>query len=385
MMKKSIIYVILSLTFVLSLVGSYKAVVVRADELQESVFDQADHLDLDELKDFFVSNGTADYDFYSTFKKMLIGDYNQSENVFEYIKNVIFSEITSLTPIMIGVIIVALLCEIVRNFKSVCLSGSVGLMVKFVSVLTIITLLFPEYISLWNKTKNLIENIGKFSEIMSPIILTLMVASGGTASAAVYKPSVLLFTDIVINVFYAIVLPLIGILTAFNVMSHFSKEIKLNRFSDFFGGVLKWIFGIILSVYGLFITIQGLSVSTTDGISAKIAKYAISNSVPIVGGLIKDGIDVVSAGSIIVKNSLGIAGLIGVFYIILSPVIRMAVFSLLLKLVAAITDVFAGDTVPSFLTSVAKSVNYLIASVLTVGLMAFLTVLLMVFSANSVI
>ena len=204
-------------------------------------------------------------------------------------------------------------------------------------------------------------------------------------SASVYKPSVVFFTNVVINVFYAVVLPIIGILTVFNIMAHFSKDIKLKKFSDFFGGVLKWIFGIMIVFYGLIISVQGLSVANTEGISIKVAKYAISNSVPIVGGLIKDGLDIVAAGSVMVKNALGIAGLIGIFYFVLSPVLQMIVFSMLLKLAAAITDVFAGDSVSDFLGTVSKSINYFIASALTVGLMAFLTILLMVFSANTVI
>ena len=180
-------------------------------------------------------------------------------------------------------------------------------------------------------------------------------------------------------------MPLVGILTVFNVISYFSKDIKLKKFSDFFGGILKWIFGIMILFYGLFITVQGLSVSKMEGISVKVAKYAISNSVPIVGGLIKDGLDVVAAGSVIVKNALGIAGLTGIFYFILSPVLHMITFSVMLKLAAAITDIFAENTVSDFLMTISKSINYLIASVLTVGLMAFLTVLLMAFSANAAV
>lgn len=384
-MKKKIIVVILLISALFPLTLSHADKEVRADELSDTVLDQADNLDLDELKDFFDENSVEDYDFFTTFQHILQGEYDKGDNIFDYIKNIIFSEVKAFIPVIIGIIVVALLCEIVQNSKSVYLSESVGLIVKFVAILTIILLLFPEFTLIWNNTKNLIENIGKFSEIMSPIILTLMVASGGVASAAIYKPSVILFTDVIIALFYSVILPLIGILTAFNVMSFFSKDIKLKRFSDFFGGILKWIFGIMLAVYGLFITMQGISVSATDGISAKIAKFAVSNSVPIVGGLIRDGVDVVAAGSIIVKNALGVAGLTGIFYVILSPVLHMAVFSLLLKFAAAVADMFAGDTVPNFLATISKSVNYLIASALTVGLMAFLTVLLMVFSANSVI
>ena len=276
-----------------------------ADELSDTVQEEINNLDLHELNDFFDGVSADDYDFLSVFNNILSGKYDGAEGFFDYIKSILFSEISALMPTVIAVIAIALLYEIVRNFKSGYLSSNVGTVIKFASVLTVIILLFPTFISIWNKTRNVIENIGKFSEIMSPIMLTLMVASGGTASAAVYKPSVVFFTGAIINVFYSLALPLIGILTVFNIASHFSKEIKLKKFSEFFGGILKWIFGIIITVYGLFITVQGITVSANDGISAKIAKYAVSNSVPIVGGLIREGLDVVAAGSIVIKNALG--------------------------------------------------------------------------------
>lgn len=379
-----------SITFIFALIllaffipSNYRA--VKADELSESVKDRVNDLDLNEIEDYFDGLDTQEFDFIATLNSLLEGKFNGNDNITDYIKQILFAEINHLLPTIIGVIVIALLCEIIKNIKSTYLSDSVVTIVKFVTILSIILLLEPIFISLWNKTQNLIENIGKFTEIMSPIIITLMVASGGVQSAAIYKPSVVFFSSVVINAFYALVLPLIGILTAFNVMSHFSKDIKLNKFSDFFGGIIKWIFGIIILVYGFLITTQGIVASTSDGISYKVAKYALSNSVPIVGGLIKDGIDIVAAGSLVVKNALGIAGVLGLFYCILSPVIEMIVFSILLKFAAAVTDVFAGDTVPDFLATISKTINYLIASTLTVGLMAFLTVLLMVFSANSII
>ncbi|MBO4251500.1 MAG: stage III sporulation protein AE [Clostridia bacterium] len=347
--------------------------------------DQINDLDLEEIENFFNDEKNEDFDFLNTFKNILEGKYDKADNLFEYIKNIIFAKTSYLLPVIIAVIVACLLCSIIQNLKSTYLSDSVTHIIKYVTVLVVIVLIFPHFMSVWNKTKNIIENIGKFSEIMSPIILTLMVASGGTVAATVYKPSVLFFSNIVIGLFYAVVLPLVGIYTTFSVAEHFSKEIKLKKFTEFFSGLLKWIFGITIVFYGLIISVQGLSVAGTEGISVKVAKYAISNSIPIVGGLIKDGLDIVTAGSVIVKNALGIAGVIGIFYYILSPILEMVVFSTLLKLAAAITDIFSVDTVSDFLTTLSKSINYFIASVLTVGLMAFLTVLLMIFSANSIL
>lgn len=385
MKKRKIFYVILIFCTVFIFFWGQNVKSANADDLSDNIKDQIDNLNLQEIEDFFDNNNPDGFNFISTFKNILEGKYDGADNIFDYIKDIIFSEISYFLPSIIAIIIACLLCEIIQNIKSGHLSDSVAPIIKFVAILTVILIIFPQFISMWNKTKNIIESIGKLSEIMSPIMLTLMVASGGTVSASVYKPSVVFFTNVVINVFYAVVLPIIGILTVFNIMAHFSKDIKLKKFSDFFGGVLKWIFGIMIVFYGLIISVQGLSVANTEGISIKVAKYAISNSVPIVGGLIKDGLDIVAAGSVMVKNALGIAGLIGIFYFVLSPVLQMIVFSMLLKLAAAITDVFAGDSVSDFLGTVSKSINYFIASALTVGLMAFLTILLMVFSANTVI
>lgn len=385
MKKRKIFYVILIFCTVFIFFWGHNVKSANADDLSDNIKDQIDNLNLQEIEDFFDDNNPDEFNFISTFKNILEGKYDGADNIFDYIKDIIFSEISYFLPSIIAITIACLLCEIIQNIKSGHLSDSVAPIIKFVAILTVILIIFPQFISMWNKTKNIIESIGKLSEIMSPIMLTLMVASGGTVSASVYKPSVVFFTNVVINVFYAVVLPIIGILTVFNIMAHFSKDIKLKKFSDFFGGVLKWIFGIMIVFYGLIISVQGLSVANTEGISIKVAKYAISNSVPIVGGLIKDGLDIVAAGSVMVKNALGIAGLIGIFYFVLSPVLQMIVFSMLLKLAAAITDVFAGDSVSDFLGTVSKSINYFIASALTVGLMAFLTILLMVFSANTVI
>ena len=385
MMKKRYLFIIIAVAVLgVTFCGSVHEKAC-ADELSDTIQDEVNNLNLGELDGFFEENAANDYDFLSTFYNILSGKYDGADSFFGYLKNILFAEARSILPTVLTVIAIALLLEILQNFKSSYLSSNVGTVIKFVSVLSVILLISPSFINVWEKAKNLINNIGKLSEIMSPIILTLMIASGGTASAAIYKPTVLFFTGAIINVFYSLALPLIGIMTVFNVASHFSKDIKLQKFADFFGGILKWIFGIVISVYGLFITVQGISVSASDGISAKIAKYAVSNSVPIVGGLIKEGLDVVAAGSIIIKNALGIAGLTGIFYILLSPVIHMIVFSVLLKLAAAVCDIFAGDTVPNCLSSLSKTINYLIASVLTVALMAFLTVMLMVLSANSVI
>ena len=246
-----------------------------------------------------------------------------------------------------------------------------------------IILLTSEIISIWNNTKNTIENIAKLIEIMSPIILTLMIASGGSVSASVYKPAVLFLSTGIINIVLTIILPLVGLILVFSVISNFSDSIKISKFGESATSIIKWIIGIIITVFTIFLTVQGITSATFDGISIKAAKYAISNSVPIIGGFLKDGFDLVAAGSVIIKNSVGIAVVFALFYTIISPVLYIASFSLLMKLTAALLEPICDARISGFCTSVSKCITYLIVALLTVGIMLFVTVLLMIFSGNA--
>ena len=221
--------------------------------------------------------------------------------------------------------------------------------------------------------------------MMSPIILTLMVASGGGTSAALYKPALVFLSAGITEIVSAILLPIVGIMIILSCFSEVSGNIRVNKFNQLFSSILKWSIGIIISLYGAFLTVKGISAATYDGISVKAAKYAVSNSVPLIGGFIKDSLDFVVAGSVIIKNAVGISVIICIFFTVLSPIIEILCFSLLLKFSAAITESLGNSGLTNFISNVSKSVSYLSTCVITVAFSFFLTVLLLIFSANAFI
>jgi len=252
-------------------------------------------------------------------------------------------------------------------------------------IITIILILGSQLIQIFNSAKNTIILLSNLSEIMSPIILTLMVASGGSVSASIYKPAVAFLSGGIINLIISVILPLITLSAIFGVLNVSSDTIKLNKFSETINSLIKWILGLISAVFGLFLTIQGITSALHDGISLRATKYTISNSIPLVGSMFKDGFDLVVAGSILIKNSIGLASIFAIFYLILSPVAHMFVFSFLLKFIAGITEPIADKKISDLCIVGSKTISYLITSVLIVGLMIFISVLLMIFSANAFI
>lgn len=383
MKKRLLCFLPIILLFTFSLVSVKH---VGAEEnLSDIISEELEKIDMSELEKIYDETDIwNDSGFIYRIGSLINGNFAIDYSCFaEYLKKQLLGDLSLFLPIFTGVIIIAVLCSLLQNFKSSYLSDGVGEVVSLVCFSAVSILLFPQVTSFFRKTENVISDIAKTAEIMSPIMLTLMTASGAKTSANLYKPSLVFLTNGVINVYGSIVLPLTVIVTVFSVTAVFSKRFKLSKFTEFFASIIKWIVGLIVTVFGVYLSAQGIASASYDGISFKTAKYLVSSSVPIVGGFLKDGFDLVIAGSAIIKNSVGIIGLIVVFYKVLSPVLAIAVFSLLLKAVAAITEAFDFSCVSALSTALSKGLSYLVMSLLTVGLMFFLVVLLMIISAGS--
>lgn len=355
----------------------------KADGLSETIEKQLGMIDFSDLDDYF-NNLTERNDFFTTVYNLLKGNYELNFNsVFDYIVSVFFSNLSDVAPAFISIFAIAVFCGLVNNVKGSFFSDEIASIVFFVCFLAIILLFSSQFAVMYNDTSDMIENIGRLNEILSPILLTLMVASGGSASASIYKPVVALISGGIIHIVLYLVLPLAMLNMIFSIMSCFSESVKLKKFADFFSSVIKWIIGLSVTVFGIFLSVQGIAAAGFDGISIKAAKYAISNSVPMIGGFLKDGFDLVVAGSVLIKNSVGVAAVISLFYAIVSPVLQIAVFSLMLKLTSALIEPVSDGRISEFCSSISKSVTYLSVCLLFVAFMFFIMILLMIFSANA--
>ena len=381
-MKKRIAAVLIVLFLSAFLLGN--ATINDEKTLDEIVAGELENIDLEALEELYELTFTDEKSYSETLNDLLKGKFGEdNESFFGYVKNVIFNNLNSYLPIFAGIVAIVILCSVMQDFKSSGLSEGIGEVISLVGFSAVLILLVPTLTDFFTKTENTIEFIAKTGEIMSPIMATLMVAAGENVSAAMYKPSLLFLTNGIIGVYLKIILPLSGLIAVFSVIAAISPRFRFTKFTEFFGSTVKWIAGLIFTVFGVFMTVRGITAASYDGVSFKTAKYLVSNSVPIAGGFLRDGFDLFMAGSVLIKNAVGVAGLFMIFYRVISPVVEMAVFSLLLKATAAVTESFSFSSVSTLLTSLSKSISYFIMCLLTVGFMFFVVILLIILSAGA--
>ena len=103
---------------------------------------------------------------------------------------------------------------------------------------------------------------------------------------------------------------------------------------------------------------------------------------PIVGGILRDGLDLVLASGVLVKNALGSVAIIIIFGIVIQPILEIACVSLALKLVNAVLEPLNDGQTSAFINSICSIISFAIASIVLVALMYVVVVILSICSSQ---
>ncbi len=312
---------------------------------------------------------------------LINGDYKiDYGKFFQNLLNLFFSDLSGLWASFAVIVSVAILGSIINSLKSGTNIGSVGEVWHFVSMTVIIAMVSVMFSSVYISTKKSIEGLGRQCDAFLPLLLTLMVAGGGSVSASVYKPQVAFFTKVLWQIVNNLLLPIILLIYLFNAVGFLSDKFNLERTKSFLKSTFKWITGLSVVVFNFFVTAQGLTSSAFDGVSIKALKYALGNSVPLVGNLVSGGFDVVFASILLIKNAVGSFALILILITVLMPVLKIGAFSLFLRFASAIIEPISDKKLSGFLSGVADGAGY-VSTVCIVGASSyFITILLIICS-----
>lgn len=353
------------------------------EELNQNILDQIDKLDTDALQEYIDSLGN-------------FSDKSVGERLFDYIRgeefdygsfggqilNVLFEDVKNMLPAFACICAVALLCGILSSVKSSFADQSSADVIFLVSYAAALIPVLAVLTECFSRAGESISSMQKQMQLVFPLLLTLMAASGGSVSAAIYQPAVAFLSTTIVSIVSAVVLPLTLTIIAFSMAGNLSKELKLNKFSAFFKSINKWIIGVCVSVFGLFFTVQGLTSATYDGITRRAAKYAIGTGVPIVGGFLSGGFDLAVAGSVLIKNSLGSFSIFLMVSVLFEPLVMLIATNLFLRLSAAVTQPLGESRISDFLGETADNLNYCTAGLLFVAFLYFISIVLIICSSE---
>lgn len=358
----------------------------ESEDLEDSIDEQLNDIDLSEIENNFNKLSEKDKallgenSFLKLIKKFINAeDSDIYSNFLPYALSIIFEDLLSLLPYFAVIVAIAILYSLVGQMSG---DKSLNSIIHLVCFGTIAGVVIKIVLGLLTSATNAINIIEGQMEAIFPIILTLITAVGGVVTATTFEPFLAILTSGITKLFSSFLIPIFTFSIVFGVVGNLSKNVKLEKFSKFFTSLFNSIVGVVFTIFMAFLALHGLTVSTVDTISIKTTKYAIKNYIPIVGSYLSDGVSLILASSVLIKNAIGVSGLVMLFLCFFSPIIQIVVVQLLLKLTSAILEPVCDKETPDFLYSISKSLNMLLVSLLSIGFMFLISVSILMCCSN---
>mgnify|MGYP002773558809 FL=1 len=343
------------------------------------------------------------YDYISTMKSdfELINDLDPVSYIKNYITtgkgnlsfskicdaviSLLFKEVKTVLSMCITIVVIGIICSLIKNLQSAFSSDSISEIAFYACYALMIIVLTRTFIISLDLAKDIITEISGFMSKLLPILVVMLGVAGGFTESATMDPIVLGTTIIIPKIYLNIILPLILITFVLQFTNNMSTEPKISNLCSLVKSAVLWIQGLILTVYIGLLTVRGITASTIDAVTLKTAKFTIDNFIPIVGKTFSDAITSVAGYSLIIKNAIGSVGLIVLILIIIYPIIKIFLSSIILKISSSLLEPIADKRITKAVFSAGDSLVLILSSVLCVSLMFFVLIAMMVSAGKFVI
>lgn len=395
MKRKLLAAVILIALYLVTAAFSFDSPQLNADnseaekDLGENVEEIVDNLDLAELEAYLAQLAESQKavigfgSIKNRIKAVINGNLSNDYGSFiAYMASILGINVLSYLPVIAAVIAIAVAYNIMSSLRGKFASDSVQNIVYFACVSLLMVILFTQMFAMIGTVKQFVSDLQKQMSIFFPVLLTLMTAIGAGSSVAVYRPGVAILASGISELIIVFILPAFIISVVLTAVGNLSDGVKLGKLSDFFSGSSKWLLGTAFFLFSAFMAVQGITASVYDGVSIRTAKFAISKYVPIIGGYLSDGLNLVMSGSVLVKNALGTTAIVLLFVSVLPVIIQVLVLNLSLRFAGAVIEPFGDGRMSALVTNLGKNLTLLISIVLAIAFLYFVFLILIVCTGN---
>ena len=233
-----------------------------------------------------------------------------------------------------------------------------------------------------NYVLDTVDMAQSFLIALLPMLLGILASLGHLVTISFFHPIIIFLIHTSVFVISKVVIPLILISAILQIVSTISTEYKATKLANLIKNIAISLMGILLTVFLGVISVQGAASAIQDGIAMKTAKFVTGNFIPVIGRIFTDATDTVLSATILIKNGIGMIGVVILIGLVLFPAIKIFTISLMYKVATAILQPVGDGPVIECLDIIGKHILYLFAALLLVTFMFFFTIVILIISSN---
>ena len=258
-----------------------------------------------------------------------------------------------------GLILLAAVCARLRDG----LGSTGGEILGFTVRLTVYTAIAMQTVGALSAVQTYFDRLMALTGGMIPVMGTLYALGGNLGRAAVSSELMLVFLGICQYISTTITPPLCVICTSFSLMDALGVRLTLSPLCDQLKRWYASVMGFVMFLLTLALSTQSLLAGKADTLGMRGIKYAVGNTIPVVGGAIAGTLSSVGVGVELMRSVCGVAGILLVAILLLPTLVKLLLLRATLRLAATVASMLACDGESKLLGDVASLHGYLAAAV----------------------
>ncbi len=296
------------------------------------------------------------------------------KTIFKNILSFVLREVILVLSGLSSIIIIAVICSLIQNLQTAFSHQTLSNVAFYACYALLIIILSKTFLIGIDIAKETINELNNFLLVLIPVLSTLLLSAGGVSQVATLDPIIILLTNIGPTFYLNILIPVILLGFMLQFANNISNNFKISNLVKYTNQVVLWAQGIFITFFISMLTIRGFTAESLDIVTAKTAKFAVDNFVPIVGKAISEAIATVAGYSILLKNAVSSLGLLIVIAIVVVPIIKIFIMATLYRLTAAIIEPISDNRIVSAISSVGDSLILIMSCVIVVSVLFFVMI-----------
>ncbi|MBR5571090.1 MAG: stage III sporulation protein AE, partial [Oscillospiraceae bacterium] len=208
-----------------------------------------------------------------------------------------------------------------------------------------------------------VEELDVLAKALLPTLAAAVAAGGAIVTSGMQQVGTVFFANLLLTLIRQVLMPLVYCYIAAVTANAVLPQQILKGLAQAMRKGITWLLTGSLVLFTGYLSITGAAAASADKVTLQLTRSAISTAVPVVGGIISRAADSLLAGAGLLKNALGVVGMLAVLATCLTPFVSMGVQYLLYKLTAFLAGLSGGGRVVELIDALGSAFGLVLGMV----------------------
>lgn len=326
--------------------------------------------------------GEQSFSFTGYVEKLVQGQMPFSvESVAYNIVNGLAANIMQERKMYVYLILIAVIGAVLGNFTSLLQGKQVAETAFYAVYLLFFSVLLTAFTQTVQIAENTLSSLLDFMKVLSPAYFMSMAFSQGAMASGAYYEFTLVMITVVDWVLVKFAMPAIHIYFFLQIANQFSEKDIFSKMAELIRDTVKFIMKTMFGLMMGFNVIQGMILPMTSKIETSTV-VKLGGAIPGVGNAVSSVASTVLLAGNLVKNAVGVTGVIAVVLYCGIPLLRIILHRFLFQLTGAVIQPVSDQRMVACISAVVEALQ-LITYAVFVGCMMFVISIALVSTMTS--